>query len=317
MKRLRSSLASLCCLAPLLLAAPAFAETVKIVVPFAAGGPIDQLARILTPELAAQLKADVIFDDRGGAGGAIGSELVAHATPDGDTILLTSMGSQVLSPILKPPTTYDPVKSFVPVMMVATMPSLLVVNHQLGADNMKDLIAKAKAQKLTYGSAGPGTTMNIAVEMLNAAANVKITHVPYRGAAPAINDLLGGHVDMLNADLPVLLPLVKAGTVTPIALFASERTPLLPDLPTTKELGLPSVVMESWYGAFLPAGTPLQIRDKLEQALMAVIATPTVKQRFAELGMHGALGHEAFEARLARDASQWPETIKKLGITGE
>ncbi len=227
------------------------------------------------------------------------------------------MGSQVLSPILKPPTTYDPVKSFVPVMMVATMPSLLVVNHQLGADNMKDLIAKAKAQKLTYGSAGPGTTMNIAVEMLNAAANVKITHVPYRGAAPAINDLLGGHVDMLNADLPVLLPLVKAGTVTPIALFASERTPLLPDLPTTKELGLPSVVMESWYGAFLPAGTPLQIRDKLEQALMAVIATPTVKQRFAELGMHGALGHEAFEARLAKDASQWPETIKKLGITGE
>src|SRR5580698_2600069 len=167
MKRLRSSLASLCCLAPLLLAAPAFAETVKIVVPCAAGGPIDQLARILTPELAAQLKADVIVDDRGGAGGAIGSELVAHATPDGDTILLTSMGSQVLSPILKPPTTYDPVKSFVPVMMVATMPSLLVVNHQLGADNMKDLIAKAKAQMLTYGSAGPGTTMNIALEMLN------------------------------------------------------------------------------------------------------------------------------------------------------
>jgi tripartite-type tricarboxylate transporter receptor subunit TctC len=322
MERFRSSLAGACCvallsLATLSLASPAFAETVKIVVPFAAGGPVDQLARILTPELSAQLKADVIVDDRGGAGGAIGSELVAHATPDGDTILLTSMGSQILSPILNPPTAYDPVKSFVPVMMIATMPSLLVVNHQLGADTMKDLIAKAKLQKLTYGSAGPGTTMNIAVEMLNAAANVKIIHVPYRGAAPAINDLLGGHVDMLNADLPVLLPLVKAGAVTPIALFASERTPLLPDLPTTKELGLPSVVMESWYGAFLPAGTPLQIRDKLEQALMAVIATPNVKQRFAEVGMHGALGHQAFEARLAKDVSQWPETIKKLGITGE
>jgi tripartite-type tricarboxylate transporter receptor subunit TctC len=227
------------------------------------------------------------------------------------------MGSQILSPILKAPATYDPVKSFVPVMMVATMPSLLVVNHQLGADTMKDLIAKAMVQKLTYGSAGPGTTMNIAVEMLNNAANVKITHVPYRGAAPAINDLLGGHVDMLNADLPVLLPLVKAGTVTPIALFASERSSLLPDLPTTKELGLPSVVMESWYGAFLPAGTPPQIRDKLEAALTAVLATPTVKQRFAELGMHGALGHEAFEARLKKDFAAWPETIKKLGITGE
>jgi tripartite-type tricarboxylate transporter receptor subunit TctC len=225
MERLRSSLASLCGCALLLLATPVFAETVKIVVPFAAGGPVDQLARILTPELAAQLKADVIVDDRGGAGGAIGSELVAHAAPDGDTILLSSMGAQVLGPILKPPTTYDPLKSFLPVVMVATMPSLLVVNHELGVGTMKDLIAKAKTQKLTYGSAGPGTTMNIAVEMLNTAAGVKITHVPYRGAAPAINDLLGGHVDMLNADLPVLLPLVKAGTVTPIALFASERTP--------------------------------------------------------------------------------------------
>ena len=322
MERFRSSLASLCCLASLLLAAlslttPACAETIKIVVPFAAGGPIDQLARILTPGLAAQLKADVIVEDRSGAGGAVGAELVAHATPDGTTVLLSSMGGQVLGPILKPPTAYDPVKSFEPVMMVATMPSLLVVNHQLGADNMKDLIAKAKVQKLTYGSAGPGTTMNIAVEMLNAAANVKITHVPYRGAAPAINDLLGGHVDMLNADLPILLPLVKAGTVTPVALFASERTPLLPDVPTTKELGLPSVVMESWYGAFLPAATPPQIRDRLEQALTAVLATETVKQRFAELGMHGALGHAAFEARLAKDFLAWPDTIKKLGIIGE
>ncbi|HUC48924.1 MAG TPA: tripartite tricarboxylate transporter substrate binding protein [Xanthobacteraceae bacterium] len=322
MERSHKPLAGLRFFAPLLaaitlLAAPVRADTIKIVVPFAAGGPVDQLARLLTPELATQLKADVIVDDRGGAGGAIASELVAHAAPDGDTILLTSMGAQILSPILKPPTTYDPVKDLVPVMMVAAIPSLLVVNHALGVTTMKDLIAKAKAQKLTYGSAGPGTTMNIALEMLNNAAGVKITHVPYRGAAPAINDLLGGHVDMLNADLPVLLPLVKAGTVTPIALFASERTPLLPDLPTTKQLGLPSVVMESWYGVFLPVGTPAPVRDKLEHALLAVVATPLVKQRFAELGMHGTLGREAFEARLKQDYARWPETITKLGITGE
>jgi len=322
MERFGKLLAGWCGFAPLAVAAqifttPALAETVKIVVPFAAGGPIDQLARLLTPELAAQLKTDVIVDDRTGAGGAIGADFVAHATPDGNTVLLASMGGQVLGPILRPPTTYDPVKSFEPVMMVATMPSLLVVNRDLGVTSMGALIAKAKAQKLTYGSAGPGTTMNIAVEMLNNAASVKITHVPYRGAAPAINDLLGGHVDMLNADLPVLLPLVKAGTVTPIALFASERTPLLPDLPTTKELGLPSVLMESWYGAFLPAGTPAPIRDRLEKALFAVVATPLVKQRFAELGMHGTLGHEAFEARLKQDFAQWPGTITKLGITGE
>ena len=322
MERSRSPRAGLLRLAPLLVAAqmfstPVFAETIKLVVPFAAGGPVDQLARILTPELASLLKADVIVDDRGGAGGAIGSELVAHAAPDGDTVLLASMGSQILSPILKPPTTYDPEKSFVPVVMVATMPSLLVVSHALGVSDMKGLLAKAKAQKLTYGSAGPGTTMNIALEMLNSAAGVKITHVPYRGAAPAINDLLGGHVDMLNADLPVLLPPVKAGSVTPIALFAPERTPLLPDLPTTKELGLPTVVMESWYGTFLPAGTSPQIRDRLEQALLAVVATPAVKARFAELGMHGTLGHDAFGARLKQDFANWPGIIKTLGITGE
>ena len=317
MRRFRGWAAGLCCAAALLLATPGLADTVKIVVPFAAGGPVDQLARILAAELGGQLGADVIVDDRGGAGGAIGSELVARAAPDGNTVLLASLGSQVLSPILKPPTAYDPVKSFEPVMLVGAVPSLLVVSQQLGVTTMKDLLAKAKQQKLTYGSAGPGTTMNIAVEMLNAAAGVKITHVPYRGAAPALNDLLGGHVDMVNADLPVLLPLVKAGSVKAVALFAAERSPLLPDLPTTKELGLPSVVMENWYGIFLPAGTPQPVRDKLEKALFAVIAVPSVKQRFADNGMHGTLGHDAFAARLTQEFAAWPKTINQLGITGE
>jgi tripartite-type tricarboxylate transporter receptor subunit TctC len=317
MRRFRGWVAGLCCAASLLLATPGLADTVKIVVPFAAGGPVDQLARILAAELGGQLGADVIVDDHGGAGGAIGSELVARAPPDGTTVLLASLGSQVLSPILKPPTAYDPVRSFEPVMLVGAVPSLLVVSQQLGVTTMKDLLAKAKQQKLTYGSAGPGTTMNIAVEMLNAAAGVKITHVPYRGAAPALNDLLGGHVDMVNADLPVLLPLVKAGSVKAVALFAAERSPLLPDLPTTKELGLPSVVMENWYGIFLPAGTPQPVRDKLEKALFAVIAVPSVKQRFADNGMHGTLGHDAFAARLTQEFAAWPKTINQLGITGE
>jgi tripartite-type tricarboxylate transporter receptor subunit TctC len=202
-------------------------------------------------------------------------------------------------------------------MLVGAVPTLLVVSQQLGVATLPDLIAKAKRQKLTYGSAGPGTTMNIAVEMLNAAADVKITHVPYRGAGPALNDLLGGHVDMVEADLPILLPLVQAGSVKALALFAAERSPLVPDLPTTTELGLPGVVIENWYGVFLPAGTPPQTRDKLEAALYAVVATPSIKQRFAENGMHGALGHEAFAARLAKEFVDWPVTIKTLGITGE
>ena len=317
MRRLRDWLVFLPLLVPTLFAAPALADTVKLVVPFAAGGPVDQLARILAPELGAKLGADVIVDDRGGAGGAIAYEFVAHAAPDGKTILLGSLGATVIGPALKPPTAYDPINSFAPVMLVGAVPSLLVVNRDLGVAGMKELIAKARLEKLTYGSAGPGTTMHIALEMLNAAAKIKITHVPYRGAAPAISDLLGGHVDMLNADLPVLLPLVRAGSVKALALFAAERSPLLPDLPTTKEAGLPNVVMENWYGVFLPAGTPAPVRDRIEQALFAVAALPAIKERFAENGMHGMLDHEGFAQRLVKEFNAWPDTIRRLGITAD
>jgi tripartite-type tricarboxylate transporter receptor subunit TctC len=199
----------------------ATAGTIKIVVPFAAGGPVDQLARILGNELGPKLGGDVIVDNRGGAGGALGNDLVAHAAPDGSTILLGSLGSQVLSPILKPPTTYDPTSAFAPVMLVGSVPSFLVVSPKLGVSDLKALIAQVRSgQQMTYGSAGPGTTMNIAGEMLNAAAGLKVTHVPYRGAAPAISDLLGGHLDMLTADLPVLLPLITAGAARGAALGA-------------------------------------------------------------------------------------------------
>ena len=314
MKRLVISL----CASIALLAAPAFAETVRIIVPFAAGGPVDQLARILANGLGPQLGAEVIVEDKGGAGGAIGSETVARAAPDGRTMLLASLGSQVISPTLRKPNGYDPVAGFEPVMLVGSVPSLLVVSPQLGVSTLRELIDRAKkGQAMTYGSAGPGTTMNIAGELLNAGAGLKIAHVPYRGAAPAINDLLGGHVDMLNADFPVLLPLVKAGSIKPLALFGTERSPLLPDVPTTAELGYPSVVMENWYGIFVPAGTPARERAQLEKALFTVIAEPSVKERFAANGMHGTLGADAFKARLAREFPYWQDTIKTLGITGE
>jgi tripartite-type tricarboxylate transporter receptor subunit TctC len=317
MKRIRSWSFGLMCTILLPLAAPASAETVKFVVPFAAGGPVDTMARLVTSELGPKLGVDVIVDDRGGAGGAIAGEFVAHATPDGTTVLFGSFGSTVLGPILKPPASYDPVKSFEPVMRIGATPSLLVVNNELGVTTMSELIAKAKQQKLTYGSAGAGTTMNIAVEMLNNAAGVKITHVPYRGAAPAITDLLGDHVDMLNADLPVLMPLVKAGKMKAIALFAPERSPLMPDLVTTKEVGLPGVVMENWYGVFVPAATPAPVREKLEKALLAVTAIPKIRQRLDDNGLHDTLDHAAFTALLKEEFADWPATIRKLGITGE
>jgi tripartite-type tricarboxylate transporter receptor subunit TctC len=313
----RILLAALCGGALLASTATAFAEPIKFVVPFAAGGPVDQTARIITNELGPKLGEDIIVDDRGGAGGAIAGEFVARSAPDGKTVLFGSFGAFVLGPILKPPANYDPVKSFEPVMLVGKVPSLVVVNKDSDISTLADLVAKAKKQKLSYGSAGPGTTMNIAIEMLNNAAGIKINHVPYRGAAPAITDLLGNHIDTMNADLPVLMPLAKSGTVKALALFAPDRAPQMPDLPTTKELGYPTVIMENWYGVFLPAGTPPQIRDRLEKALLAVVAMPTIAQRLADNGIRGTLGHEAFAADLAKQFAEWPDRMKTLGITGE
>jgi tripartite-type tricarboxylate transporter receptor subunit TctC len=317
MKRFPIWLLGACFAACLMPTRPASADPIKIVVPFAAGGPVDQLARVLANGLSPKLGEDVIVDDRGGAGGAIACEFVARANPDGKTVLLASLGAFVIGPILKPPANYDPVKSFEPIMLIGSVPSLIVVNPKSGIATLADLIAKAKQQQLSYGSAGLGTTMNIALEMLNKAAGVKITHVPYRGAAPAITDLLGGHIDTLNADLPVLLPLVKAGKVKALAVFSPERTPLLPDLPTTKEAGFPGMIMENWYGLLFPAGTPKDVRDRIERAAFAVIATPAVKARFATDGTHGALDHDAFAAMLSKQFAEWPGRIKMLGISAE
>src|SRR6202012_932919 len=237
-------LAGYCCAMLAAFAAPALAEPIKFVVPFAAGGPVDQTARIITNELGPKLGEDIIVDDRGGAGGAIAGEFVARSAPDGKTVLFGSFGAFVLGPILKPPVNYDPVKSFEPVMLVGKVPTLAVVNKDSDVSTLAELVAKAKKQQLSYGSAGPGTTMNIAIELLNNAAGIKINHVPYRGAAPAITDLLGNHIDTMNADLPVLMPMAKAGTVKALALFSTERAPQMPDLPTTTELGYPSVIMQ-------------------------------------------------------------------------
>ena len=272
-------------------------------------------------DLGPLLGADVIVEDKGGAGGAIGSETVARAAPDGKTILLASLGSQVISPALRPPHGYDPVKSFEPVMLVGAVPTLLVIGPKSGATTLKELIAKAKGgQAMAYGSAGPGTTMNIAGELLNAAAGLKVAHVPYRGAAPALSDLMGGQIDMLNADFPVLLPLVNAGKVKALALYGTERSPLLPDVPTTAELGLPDVVMENWYGVFLPAGTPAAVRDKLEKALFEVVAQPDVKERFATQGMHGTLGQRRLQRAPCQGipllAGDDPEARHQGGVTG-
>jgi tripartite-type tricarboxylate transporter receptor subunit TctC len=293
------------------------AQTIKMVVPFAAGGPVDQVARILANELRPHLGAEVVVENRSGAGGALGSEAVARAPPDGQTMLLASSGSHVISPTLKPPPGYDAVKSFEPIALVGSVSSLLVVSPKLQVASLAELIAKAKAQKMSYASAGPGTTMNIAGEMLNVAAGLKVTHVPYRGAGPAINDLIGGHVDMLNADVAVLLPMVTSNSVKALALYGKERSPLLQNVPTTVELGFPDIIMENWYGVFLPAGATPEVTRKLERAVLDVLANAAVKERLTASGIGGSLDRAAFKAKLEQDFAYWPGAIKRLGITAE
>jgi tripartite-type tricarboxylate transporter receptor subunit TctC len=298
-------------------ASSARADTIKLIVPFAAGGPVDTLARQLAAELQPRLGADVIVEDRGGAGGVIGTESVAHAPADGRTLLLASLGSQVISAALRPQLSYDPVKSFTPIALIGSVASLLVVRMDFPAQSLGELIAKARQGGLSYGSAGPGTTMHITGELFNAAAGVKTSHVPYRGAGPALNDLLGGHIDFLNADLPVLLPLVEGDKVRALALFARERSPLLPSVPTTTELGYPDMIMESWYGLFAPSGISSDQRARLEQAVLQAVAAPTLAERLAAGGLHGTIGSAGFAKKLDQDVAYWGPQIKKLGITGE
>ena len=301
----------------LTLVSPVQAETIKVVVPFAAGGPTDMIARMIGQDMQARLKSDVVIENKGGAAGVIANEQVARAPADGKTLLFATLGSQVISAALRPQLSYDPLKSFTPIAFIGQAPSLIVVAADYPAKTFADLVAKAKVEKLSYGSAGAGTTMNIAGEMFNAAAGVKSAHVPYRGAAPAINDLIGGHIQFLNADLPVLLPLVQSGKLRALVNFGSERSPLLPDVPTSAELGFAGMLMENWYGVLGPAGLPADVRTSLESAVLEAVRSPVIAKALADGGARGATDGKGFEAKLAKDMAFWGPELKKLGISGE
>jgi tripartite-type tricarboxylate transporter receptor subunit TctC len=302
-----------------LLAIPAqAADPIKMVVPFAAGGPVDALARIVAAELAPRLQTDVVVENRGGAGGLLAVDQVMRAAPDGRTILFASVGAFVITNALKPQPGYDQLKSFAPVARIGAAPTLFIVKADSPIKTLGELIASAKAgTKMSYGSAGPGTTMHIAAEQLNASAGTKITHVPYRGIAPALNDIVGGHIDFLNGDITVLYPQVKGGALRALAVAGTERSTLLPDVPTAQELGYKDVYMENWYGALVPAATPPETIAKLEAAIMEAVKTPEVWAKISANGVYGPQDAKAFRAQIERDIPYWNAEIKKLGITGE
>ena len=292
-------------------------DTIKFVVPFAAGGPVDAMARLLAQEMQGPLGANIVVENRGGAGGVTATDLVSRAPADGKTLLVGSQGSHVISGLLQTHVKYDPAKSFDAIAMVGSVPVLLVANPQLPFKDFKELVALAKAKNLSYGSAGAGSTMNIAGELINSGAQIKVTHVPYRGVGPALPDLIGGRLDLIPADPPVLLPLVQAKTIRPVVVMGPKRLASLPDIPTTVELGYKDMVMENWYGLLAPVGLPADVAAKLEKAALAAIASPSIQEHMKKGELTGTLNRRQFTERITSDVARWRPMIAKLGITAQ
>jgi tripartite-type tricarboxylate transporter receptor subunit TctC len=289
-------------------------------VPFAAGGPADTVARLIGRVMGDRLGQPVVVDSRSGAGGVVGVEAAAHSRPDGQTIVLASTGALVALPHMMPRMPYDPMRDLAPISLVLTIPHLLVVGQHVPVRSLQELLALARRQpgQLTFGSAGNGSTPHLAGELFRLRAGIDLVHVPYRGAAPAVTDLLAGQVDMMMADVPVVLPHLRGGALRALAIAAPERLAALPEVPTTAEAGLPEVVSGTWYGLLAPAGTSPERISALRQSLVAALADAEARRALLDQG--GALvGNtpEAFAAFLGEETAKWGEVIRAAQIRME
>jgi tripartite-type tricarboxylate transporter receptor subunit TctC len=291
-------------------------KPIRLIVPFPAGGPNDIIARVVGQRMSELIRQPVLIDNRGGQAGVLGTDAVAKSNPDGYTIGITSASSLAISPSMEK-VPYDARKDLAPVTLVVTVPEMLVVASNVPAKNMDELVALARAQpgKLNFASAGIGGLPHLAGELLKLTARIDIVHVPYRGAAPAINDLLGQQVQMTFLDLPVILPHIRAGTLRPIALGARARAPTAPDVPTTAEVGMPDLLIENWYGMIAPGKTPENIVATLNRIANEAMADPGVKQKLADQGLTVAGDTpEHFRGFIETESAKWAKVIKDAGV---
>ena len=290
---------------------------VRIVVPQAPGGASDALARILGAELSKRWGQPVVVENKVGANGNIGTAEVARAAPDGHTLLLTYAGTHATSPALYANLPWDPVKDFVAVAPVGSLPFVMVVNAALPAKDLKGVIELAKAQegKLNNASPGAGSMNHLLGEMFNRAAGVKLTHVPYKGIAQAMTDLIGGRVEVTFSSLQSVLAHVKSGALRPIALTGAKRSPLMPDLPTMAELGLNDFDVEPWFGVLAPAGTPAAVVSRINRDITEIVRSPDVSARFAAVGATPlAMTPAEFDAQIKSDLAKWNRTVRAANI---
>jgi tripartite-type tricarboxylate transporter receptor subunit TctC len=295
-------------------------RVVRIVNPYPPGGSVDVMARLLAQKLGENLGQQFIVENRSGGGGNTGSDSVAKAEPDGYTLLFTAPGPLTVNQTLYSKLTFDPAIDFAPIALFATAPIVLIVNPDVPAKNVQELIALARKEpgKINFASAGNGTTNHLSGELFKSMAKVDIVHVPYRGAGPAMNDLIGGHVQMFFDLMPVVLPQVTTGKVRALGAAGAARTSALPDVPTIAEQGVPGFDASSWYGLVAPAKTPEPVLAKLREEVAKALKTPDMVARIRELGSEpGAAFGKDFGAFMAAETKKWAEVIRASGAKAD
>jgi len=291
-------------------------KPIRLVVPFGAGSNTDVLARTVAVRMAEHWSQQVVVDNRPGAGGNIGADLVAKAPPDGYTILMDAVSTHAINPTLYTKLPYDPIKDFAPVTLITSVPNVLVVHPSLPAKNVPELIALAKARpgQLNYASGSTGSAGHLAGELFDSMAGVRMTHIPYKGAAPAVIDLIAGHVSLMFDNLASALPNIKAARVRALAVTTLKRSPLLPALPTISESGLRGFDVSTWFGIFAPAGTPPEIVAKLNAEVVRLLHTAEMRERLALLGAE-PIGNkpEEFAAFIKTEIPKYAKVVKASG----
>lgn len=296
-------------------AAPTFAQDVRFIVPYAAGGPMDQIARVIAPALTEALGQTVIVDNRAGAGGMVGTNVLAMSEPDGNTVILSSQGSHILTSLTQVENLpYDPVESFTPIALIGILPAVLTVRADFPANNLEELIAYAETNDLTFGSSGVGNSPHLAGELLNRAAGLSIRHVPYGGVGPVMVDILAGNVDMVVADIPVVVPQVAGGGMKAIATFGAERAAVLPDVPTGVEQGYPDLITGNYYFILGPAGMDEETRSRLEQAFLTAVTDPEVAATLAAAGLGASADGEVLAEHITTELERWGPFVEDLEL---
>jgi tripartite-type tricarboxylate transporter receptor subunit TctC len=293
---------------------------IHFVVPYPAGGPLDLVARLLAQKMGESMKQPVVVENKPGAGGNLGAQYVARSSPDGYTILMGAVATHAINPTLYANLPYDPVKDFAPITEVATTPNVLVVNPSVPARTLREFIAHAKAHPgmLNFGSGGSGSAGHLAGELFKSVAGVEMTHVPYKGAAPAVQDLVAGQVQLMFDNLASASAQVKAGRTRAVAVTGTRRSALLPEVPTFDESGLPGFDIGTWFGVFVPAATPREARQRLHAEITRALALPDVRETMLGMGAE-PVGNspEAFAAFIAAEAAKYAKVVKASGARAD